>query len=145
MVRRTPAARGATRSRTGRGPWAGHRLPEAKLQSQTEADKRDAAQIAEGVKLIKGDLSCTECHKHGEEGELGSAPDLTGYGSREWLAGIISDPKHERFYPEDRNDRMPAFASDPKQPQQNILSPRELDLLVSWLRSEWKDEPAAAQ
>ncbi len=118
---------------------------EAKLQSQTEADKRDAAQIAEGVKLIKGDLSCTECHKHGEEGELGSAPDLTGYGSREWLAGIISDPKHERFYPEDRNDRMPAFASDPKQPQQNILSPRELDLLVSWLRSEWKDEPAAAQ
>lgn len=118
---------------------------EAKLQSQADADKRDAAQIAEGVKLIKGDLSCTECHKHGEEGELGSAPDLTGYGSREWLAGIISDPKHERFYSDDRNDRMPAFASDPKHPQQNILSPRELDLLVSWLRGEWREELAAAQ
>ncbi len=118
---------------------------EAKLPSQAEADKRDTAQIAEGVKLIQGDLSCTECHKYGEEGELGSAPDLTGYGSREWLAGIISDPKHERFYPDDRNDRMPAFASDPQQPQQNVLSPRELDLLVSWLRGEWKEEPSATQ
>jgi ubiquinol-cytochrome c reductase cytochrome b subunit len=117
---------------------------EAKLPLQAEADKRDAAQIAEGVTLIQGDLSCTECHRHGDEGELGSAPDLTGYGSREWLAGIISNPKHERFYPDDRNDRMPAFASDPQQPHQNILSPRELDMLVSWLRGEWKEEPAAS-
>lgn len=118
---------------------------EAKLQSQSEADKRDAAQIGEGIKLIQGDLSCTECHRHGEEGELGSAPDLTGYGSREWLMGIISNPKHERFYPDNHNDRMPAFASDPKQPHQNILSPRELDMIVSWLRGEWKEETATAK
>jgi quinol-cytochrome oxidoreductase complex cytochrome b subunit len=38
----------------------------------------------------------------------GSAPDLTGWGSREWLVGIIADPTHERFYG-DSNDRMPSF------------------------------------
>lgn len=117
---------------------------DAKLASQAEADARDAEQIAEGVALIQGELACTDCHLYGEIGELGSAPDLTGYGSREWLTAIISDPQHERFYPEDRNDRMPAFAADPQQPQQNLLTPREMDLLVAWLRGEWQEGDALA-
>lgn len=117
---------------------------DAKLASQTEADARDAEQIAEGVTLIQGDLACTDCHLYGEIGELGSAPDLTGYGSREWVTAIISNPQHERFYPEDRNDRMPAFAADPQEPQQNLLTPRELDLLVAWLRGEWQEDDTLA-
>ena len=36
---------------------------------------------------------CASCHKFHEHGELGSAPDLTGYGSREWLIGMISNPE----------------------------------------------------
>jgi hypothetical protein len=70
---------------------------------------------------------------------LGIAPDLTGYASAEWLRGIISDPTHERFYP-DTNDRMPAFAAS-DDPAANRLSPQELDMLVAWLRGEWY-EPA---
>ena len=31
-----------------------------------------------------------------------------GYGSREWMMGIVHNPEHERFYGS-KNDRMPAF------------------------------------
>ncbi len=50
--------------------------------------------------------------------------------------GIISDPTHERFYA-DRNDRMPSFAADESEPANNLLSPRELVLLVDWLRGDY--------
>jgi ubiquinol-cytochrome c reductase cytochrome b subunit len=113
---------------------------EAHLPSQASADGRDAQEIADGGELITGDLYCTDCHHYGDAGELGSAPDLSGYASREWLAGIIAHPQHERFYPDDRNDRMPAFARDPQRTEQNILTPRELDLLVAWLRGEWLEK-----
>ena len=113
---------------------------DAHLHSQAAADERDAQQIADGAKLIEEGLGCSDCHHHGEVGDLGSAPDLAGYGSREWLVGIISNPQHERFYPDDRNDRMPAFASDPQKPEQNVLSQRELNLIVDWLRGEWVEE-----
>ena len=66
--------------------------------------------VAAGAALIKDQAGCTNCHHFHDEGSLGSAPDLTGYGSREWLIGMISNPEHERFYG-DKNDRMPAFAA----------------------------------
>ena len=94
-----------------------------------------AESITEGVELLTGDLSCIDCHRFHDEGELGSAPDLTNYGSRDWLAGIISDPQHERFYA-DGNDRMPSFAANADDPENNLLSPRELRLLVDWLRGQ---------
>lgn len=113
---------------------------EARLPAQKEADRRDAARIARGTRRILGEqLACTECHQFHDQGDTGSAPSLTGYGSREWLVGIISNPAHERFYSGDANDRMPAFARNPAQPKQNLLSPRELDHLVTWLRGEWFD------
>ena len=55
---------------------------------------------------------------------------------------FISNPAHERFYPE-KNDRMPAFASNSDDATANRLTAEELALLVSWLRGEWY-EPAAA-
>jgi ubiquinol-cytochrome c reductase cytochrome b subunit len=115
---------------------------EARLSSQAEADLRDAPIIAAGRELLTGDLACTDCHRFLDQGELGSAPDLTGYGSREWLVGMISNPVHARFYPDERNDRMPAFTSDPDHPHMNLLQPRELELLVDWLRGDWP-EPAS--
>ena len=121
---------------------------EAQLKSQATLDRDDAATIAEGRKLIKGSLGCTECHKFRDDGEIGSAPDLTGYGSRDWLLTFIGNPQQDRFYPKDdngkeKNDRMPSFAPHPN-PRDNLLSPLELDLLVSWLRGEW-EEPGEAQ
>ena len=90
--------------------------------------------VAEGKDLIAGDFGCTNCHKFHDEGELGSAPDLTGYASRQWLEDFIRNPRDERFYG-DRNDRMPAFADRSLPANQQLLSERELRLLVDWLSS----------
>jgi ubiquinol-cytochrome c reductase cytochrome b subunit len=110
---------------------------EAGLIREKAADT--AARVAAGREAIvstETGLGCIECHKFGDQGDLGLAPDLTGYASRKWLTAFISNPQHEQFYPE-TNDRMPAFAADPDKPGANRLSAEELAILVSWLRGEW--------
>lgn len=103
---------------------------EAQLPAQREADQRDKELIAAGLKSI--DTMCVDCHRfHKAKG--GGAPDLTGYGSREWLYGIIANPADPRFYGKS-NDRMPAY--------RDILTAHEINLLTDWLRGEWF-EPAA--
>ncbi len=114
---------------------------EAHLPDRVAADKAEAAAIAEGRTLIGGEslgdaTGCASCHKFGDAGELGSAPDLTGYGSRNWLDEFISNPSHERFYGEN-NDGMPAFLpSEPGSPQ-NMMSHDDLLLIIDWLRRDW--------
>ncbi len=108
---------------------------EAGLKAQAALDKQEAQEISDGrlhltAKKGDGGLYCARCHKLGDKGDLGKAPDLTGYGSREWIVGIISDPAHERFYRED-NDRMPRFRA------QDILDEKSVGLLADWLRGEW--------
>ena len=103
---------------------------EAGLKSQLEADKRDEAIILEGRQLLVGAMSCTDCHQFRKADDLADAPDLTGYGSHEWLTGIIANPAHSRFYGK-KNDRMPAFGDD------KIMDAHSIDLLVRWLRGEW--------
>jgi ubiquinol-cytochrome c reductase cytochrome b subunit len=104
---------------------------EAHLKSQAKLDAQDAARIAEGQKLIKDEARCAQCHKFHDAGAEGSAPDLTGYGSQEWLTAFVTDPAHARFYG-DNNDRMPPFSGDAA----------SLKLIVDYLRGEWY-EPAA--
>ncbi len=113
---------------------------EAALPAQAASDKKDAKAIEEGIEML--DLyGCFDCHKFGDEGaSLGDAPDLTGYGSREWTAAIIANPAHKRFYG-DENDRMPAYAEFPDEPEKNLLSTREIELIADWLRGDWY-EPA---
>lgn len=94
----------------------------------------DDKDIKTGIDLIIS--NCTVCHRFGGEGSLGSAPDLTGYGSYEWMLGMVSDPTHDRFY-RDTNDRMPSFAKDLDHPQNNNVSVRELSLIVDWLRGDY--------
>jgi ubiquinol-cytochrome c reductase cytochrome b subunit len=105
---------------------------EAQLKSQLELDRRDEGIIQAGTRaLISTTLTCIDCHKFHEDGDdSGIAPDLSGYGSREWLVAFISNPSHERFYG-DRNDRMPAFH------EEKILSEQEIGLVADWLRGEW--------
>ncbi len=110
---------------------------EAHLTYRQAANAEDVeARIEAGRKAIVDDFICIDCHRFRNDGGLGEAPDLTGYASREWLTGIISDPTHIRFYP-DTNDRMPAFAPSGEGAAPARLSPEELDQLVSWLRHEW--------
>ena len=110
---------------------------EAALRSQTNADQRDAALIVQGRVLAAGeDMRCTECHQFRKKDEDATGPDLTGWGSREWLVGILANPKHERFYGK-KNDRMPAFAED------QILDASAIGMIADWLRGDWY-EPAAS-
>lgn len=103
---------------------------EAALPAQAEADKIDAKAIEEGRALIASEgMRCTECHQFRKKDEEATAPDLTGYASREWLTAIIENPAHERFYGR-RNDRMPAFKKDA------ILDDKQIGYLVAWLRGE---------
>ena len=106
---------------------------EAELKSQRDVDRRDAALIAEGKTLIAGDsMRCSECHQFHKPDEDASAPDLTGFGSRDWLMNFIANPAHARFYGK-RNDRMPAFGSD------KVLDDHAIGLIADWLRGDWYD------
>ncbi len=114
---------------------------EAQLPAQRDADAKDAKAIEEGRKLILGGTSlftCTDCHKLREKGTQGDAPNLTGYGSPEWIAGVIRNPASPRFYGK-LNDRMPAYAAS-ADPAQNTLSARQIELLTDWLRGQWYEE-----
>jgi ubiquinol-cytochrome c reductase cytochrome b subunit len=71
--------------------------------------------------------ACIDCHDIDSEDE-GSAPDLTGYGSREWLIAFIENPEDSRFYGK-KNDRMPCYGRDDK------LKPEEIEILVDWIRA----------
>lgn len=119
---------------------------EAQLPAQraTDAEAAKNGAIEAGREALVNTFACTDCHKFHDEGELGAAPDLTGYASRAWLMEFISNPAHERFYPE-TNDRMPAFAADAANPHNNLLDPQSLNLIVDWLRGEWYEPAEAAQ
>lgn len=114
---------------------------EADLPAQREADAKDEDRIEEGREFISDLYGCTDCHKFHDAGSLGGAPDLTGYGSREWVIGIIRNPEHHRFYP-DTNDRMPAYAPS-DDPGENILTLTDVGLIADWLRGDWY-KPAEA-
>jgi ubiquinol-cytochrome c reductase cytochrome b subunit len=75
--------------------------------------------------------ACIECHDIDSEDE-GSAPDLTGYGSREWLIAFIENPEDKRFYGK-KNDRMPCYGRDGK------LKDEKIAILVDWIRSQPAD------
>lgn len=113
---------------------------EAALPAQKSSDAADAELIDAGREQIVS-TGCTDCHKFREQGDLGSAPDLTDYGSYDWLKGMISNPTHERFYG-DNNDRMPAFFERADDPDSNIITPANLDLLIHWLRGDWYEPEA---
>lgn len=112
---------------------------EARLKEQQASDAKDSARIADGKKQLVGDFGCADCHKYHDKGQLGTGPDLTNYGSRDWIIGIMSNPAHKRFYGQN-NDRMPAYAESADQPAKNLLSAKEIGLLADWLRGEWFEE-----
>ena len=107
---------------------------EAQLKSQRDIDRRDEALIAQGTEALIGPrMTCLDCHVFHNKGDA-NGPDLTGYGSRQWLLDFIGNAEHERFYG-DRNDRMPLFG------ESKVLTVDELGLLVDWLRGEWFEPP----
>lgn len=117
---------------------------EAHRPDQLDRDEHEQTDIKQGQTLLV-DVGCTECHKFHDEGDLGMAPDLTGYASREWLTAMISNPSQERFYPDEQNDRMQQFAADELHPDLNLLNANELRMIVDWLRGEWIEPLPSAE
>jgi ubiquinol-cytochrome c reductase cytochrome b subunit len=94
------------------------------------------AVVEKGRALVADGDRCGSCHRFGDnKTDLGSAPDLVGWGSREWLVGIITDPTHEQFYG-DSNDRMPSFGKA-KETAAPMLTRQQIDLIADWLRGTW--------
>jgi ubiquinol-cytochrome c reductase cytochrome b subunit len=116
---------------------------EAALPAQKDADEKAAGDgtLEKGREAMIDTFGCTNCHQYGEEGEGNTAPLLTGYGSREWIAGMIANPQGEGFYP-DSNDRMPAFAGHAKSAGR-LLSDEEINLLARFIRGEPLDAGTA--
>ncbi|MEE2947618.1 MAG: cytochrome b N-terminal domain-containing protein [Verrucomicrobiota bacterium] len=100
---------------------------QAKLPAQAPADE---ALIRQGVQYLTDDIGCIDCHAFGEPDPDVDGPDLTGYGSRQWIIDIVKNPEHEKFYP-DNNDRMPAFGV------KKILTDAEIGLIADWLRGDY--------
>jgi len=88
----------------------------------------------EDVALLFEDFTCTDCHKFYGKGES-TGPELTGYGSRAWLVGILSDPTARQFYGKN-NYGMPSYRMFPKEPDKNLLDEQRLGLLAGWLRGK---------
>ena len=104
---------------------------EAQLPYQAELDAADAEAIEEALENEHlYEMGRTDCHEYHYPDDTVDAPQLTGYASREWTIEFIANPGHERFYGED-NDRMPAYRKD------GILSDRQIELVVDWLREDW--------
>jgi len=115
---------------------------EANLPYQPLADE-DAKLVARGRELISSQ-ECARCHRYYDAGPEGVAPDLTGYGSREWLIGILASPQHRSFYGL-RNDRMPAYVEDPARPEANRIPAEQLAILADFLREDWDEESKLAE
>tara|TARA_Y100001934_G_scaffold32364_1_gene36322 strand:- start:1201 stop:3180 length:1980 start_codon:yes stop_codon:yes gene_type:complete len=106
---------------------------QAKLPSQTEADEADAALILKGITHFEDDIGCIDCHAFGEPDPDLDGPDLTDYGSRQWIVDFVKNPEHEKFYP-DNNDRMPSFGI------KKILTDDEIGLIADWLRVDYFEQ-----
>jgi ubiquinol-cytochrome c reductase cytochrome b subunit len=72
----------------------------------TPPAKRDKDFHARGMEAVKRQ-ECTSCHTLGEEKDGRTAPDLTDYGSIEWIRFMVMEPGSKARYGS-RNE-MPAF------------------------------------
>ena len=94
------------------------------------------AVVEKGRGLVADGERCGSCHTFRDNGvAAGSAPDITGWGSREWRVGINAEPTHERFYG-DTNDRMPSFGKA-EEGGAPILTRRQIEMIADWLRGDW--------
>ncbi|MBL0939382.1 MAG: cytochrome b N-terminal domain-containing protein [Gemmatimonadaceae bacterium] len=102
---------------------------EAKLKSQSVIDARDSVRIAAGIQFMRNTSDgCAQCHVFQDVGT--DSPELTGWGSREWMVAFVSDPTHSRFFGRD-NDRMPSFGTE------KSMTQKEIEMVVDWIRGEW--------
>lgn len=104
-------------------------VAEADLPANRAGLAARTPQIEAGRVHVSTTFGCTDCHAFRKADEDATAPTLTGWGSRDWMVRLISDPTHADFYGK-RNDRMPSYLKDGR------LSEREIGLIVDWIRED---------
>ncbi|HKU39147.1 MAG TPA: cytochrome b N-terminal domain-containing protein [Polyangiales bacterium] len=70
--------------------------------------------------------NCTKCHVLRAEGEY-EAPVHTGFGSREWILGMLHDPQGERYFGRTEIDDMKSMEK---------LGDEKLKAVTEWLYSQ---------
>lgn len=140
-------ARFVQRGLAGFGPEDRERLDlalvavsaEAQLPRQAAADSAQMGLIEAGRALIRdGTVECARCHVFHEMTEGDGGPVLTGWGSREWMLGMVHDPSAEAYYGSN-NDRMPSFGAEER------LTREQIGLIVDWLREDWYEPEAGGR
>ncbi|MBI1904420.1 MAG: cytochrome b N-terminal domain-containing protein [Planctomycetia bacterium] len=112
----------------------------AALAAEGGFQTEDKEPIAAGRALLQNSSGCAMCHEfHGDGSLIGTAPNLTGWGSREWIAGMISNPSHQNYYGHlSANEQtMPAFSASARSANKVPLHPEVIKALAEWLRGEW--------
>ncbi len=116
----------------------------------TEADDELKNKDKDKRLEIFGNHGCTECHKYHTEAGGGQAPALDGWGSTDWLMGMIANPGGEGFYGHLGEEQgMPAFQPllEKRLKEQTAtkdLPPKEvIREIARWLRGEWYAEPGS--
>jgi ubiquinol-cytochrome c reductase cytochrome b subunit len=78
--------------------------------------------------------SCADCHSLEKGGDEGG-PSLSGYGSAQWLTGMLQDPAAPGYYPE--QNKMPDFGKR--------LPPQDIHDLVAFLQTLEADAALAQE
>jgi ubiquinol-cytochrome c reductase cytochrome b subunit len=84
----------------------------ARFLSPTDAPEPDLKK--QGLEAFERQ-ECTSCHKIADKGDSNEGPNLSGYGSADWLRGMIcapaADSRYGRYYkdPDKQTGLMPAF------------------------------------
>jgi len=112
---------------------------------RTDMAPADAELVKQGREFFEGgstavETGCLGCHEMKIDGEaLGSsgltpAPELTGYGSEEWLHDFLLNPGADRHY--GKRNAMPSY--------KERISEKDFEILLRWMRHRWY-EPAAGE
>ncbi|MEO8876759.1 MAG: c-type cytochrome, partial [Polyangiaceae bacterium] len=102
------------------------------VQGAEADEKHDAALVAAGEKIVT--TRCTSCHLfkgEGDDGDDGTAPELSGYASDAWVLAQVTNPSSKATYRESaldpkRKGHMPKFEGE--------ISPSDIALVSAWTR-----------
>ncbi len=89
--------------------------------------------------------NCASCHSHGDEikNDKATASDLAGFGTKEWVAGLLKDPENPHYLARTKLKTMTNWArrehdKAKEKGKDNELN-AEFDLIAAWLGGHPRD------
>jgi ubiquinol-cytochrome c reductase cytochrome b subunit len=100
--------------------------------------------LTQGPKLFQD--NCAACHNHGDEfhSERATASDLAGYGSKEWVQGLLKEPESAAYFGRTGLKRMSNWVKRTRNTARKQKKDAELDAeferIAAWLADPQKEE-----